>query len=589
VGVNFLCDHPSFRMGAILSSCPGRRKAVGWEEALGVPTEYDWEGLPDEQIDAYYNAKDAANEELEKLTGKAVNEDAEWVGKIPEQTKEMLKALLLRRAVGLVHILKPIEEQRRSMRIMQSKGALPENHYASFEHADELCGNELKSIMEESQIIAPGTPPNAIIQSAVQLYHQGMGRPDGSDDDGESDDGEDEPSGLDNLKGGFFKNAKKEEDKTAHGFEIGADVIAHSLQTASLNGQVGTVLGARGERVAVAFPPPAGEKALKPANLKLVPPAPKIHPDATDAPSTQFQVVLHRAEKEGLGLALNHEPPLSAQQPGQESCLVIADVLENGFAKKYNDAQEASAQEARNLGRSRGNPHDDPDLTLRQGDRILAIVDGSLPEERQRPVGGNSTAILEVITTGHTPIIFIIGRLLGPPLRFKVGQQVKANCGQRGWQDGAVVSVWEEQNGNMVPYVIRLKENGNAVFAPNDGDDCVLKGEPRFKVGDFAMENHEGSYKKGKITEVRDDGVCASYSIMVDGDNVLEAPEDLNMFIRPICRFKKGTKVFANVKQEFVPGTIDACYHPNWVYACRLDTGDTVFVPEDIDVFCKKR
>lgn len=68
---------------------------------------------------------------------------------------------------------------------------------------------------------------------------------------------------------------------SAHGFEIFADVIAHSLQSVSLNGARGQVLAARGDRIAVSFPAPIGQKALKPENLKLAPPLPDL-PDATE-------------------------------------------------------------------------------------------------------------------------------------------------------------------------------------------------------------------------------------------------------------------------------------------------------------------
>lgn len=52
-------------------------------------------------------------------------------------------------------------------------------------------------------------------------------------------------------------------------FPVGATVEAHSLASAAdFNGMRGTVLGVQGDRVRVEFP--TGEKALKPANLKLV-------------------------------------------------------------------------------------------------------------------------------------------------------------------------------------------------------------------------------------------------------------------------------------------------------------------------------
>jgi len=53
-------------------------------------------------------------------------------------------------------------------------------------------------------------------------------------------------------------------------FPAGALVEAHSLSTAALNGLRGRVLGPQQERLRVEFPSPHGEKALKPANLKIV-------------------------------------------------------------------------------------------------------------------------------------------------------------------------------------------------------------------------------------------------------------------------------------------------------------------------------
>jgi hypothetical protein len=483
----------------------------------------------------------------------------------------MLKALLLRRAVALVHILKPIEEERRAMHMMQMKGYLPENHYSTFHHADEMCQQELKSIMEESQVLAPESAPNDIIHSAVQLYHQGHGRPQ-SADSGSSGKFED-------VRRGFFKNASSSKEvKKVHGFEIGAEVEAHGLKTASLNGQRGHVLAARSDRVAVAFPPPLGEKALKPENLRIPVPAPKIHPLAREPPVARFHVEIDRKSGEQLGLVLNHEPPVPQQQPGRESCLLIQDILPNGAGKRYNDSQK------------------DPNQRLRPGDRVVAIVDRTVAEKDQKPVGGNSQAILNVIQAGSISFVFFVVRLIGPPLRFKVEQRVKANCGERGWMNGVVKDVWQhsgnDENGTgpKVPYVIAIEESGNCVFAPNDGDDCVMKGEPRFKVGDDVVANHSGKYKRGKISEVKEEPVTTSYSIkLTESDDTLTAPDDMNMYVRPIARFTTGTEVLANVSHKLVPGKIEACYHPDWVYAIRLDTGNVVTAPEDTDTFIKKR
>merc|ERR1712110_1298724 len=55
----------------------------------------------------------------------------------------------------------------------------------------------------------------------------------------------------------------------AKAYNIGDIVEAHSLNTVALNGKQGKVIGFQDERVKVQFPA-EGDKALKPANLKLV-------------------------------------------------------------------------------------------------------------------------------------------------------------------------------------------------------------------------------------------------------------------------------------------------------------------------------
>jgi len=546
-------------MGTLLCACQ-RRRASDFD-ALGIPHEYTWEGLAYEQIDEYDDAKEKAMQELNKSSD-TENVDVPWMDRIPQQSKEALKHLLLTRAMALVHVLRPIEEQRRSLHMMQNKGFLPDNHFASFQQADEQCQQELKELIEEGQLLAPELPPNNIIQSAVRLYDQQVRHKAGAD----------EVQGrFEDVKRGFFKNASSgKKDESAHGFEIGAEVVAHSLQTASLNGARGQVLAARGDRVAVSFPAPIGEKALKPSNLKIAPPQFKSHPDAT-VPTAQLEVELERQRGESLGLDLNHEPPLEHQQQGQDSCLLINDILPDGFAHQYNEKQQ------------------EKESKLCRGDRIMGVVDFSIPEESRRLVTRNSAAMLSVIQSGATPLVFLILRVLGPPLRFKIDYQVKAKCGEDGWLDGQVVAVWEERDGNPVPYVISIGgADRRVVFAPCDDDVCVVKGEPRFKVGDVVMASRN-EYQRGKVAAVTPTKCSTSYEIELDSGITCTAPEDTNAFVRPLARFTEGTKVLARVGSGFVPGEIVKCYHPQWVYAVKLDLGQVVFAPEDLDTFVKKQ
>merc|ERR1712060_304378 len=87
-------------------------------------------------------------------------------------------------------------------------------------------------------------------------------------------------------------------------FPAGAVVEAHSLSTAALNGLQASVLGPQGERIRVQFPEPHGEKALKPANLKIIDRAPNPFPEGAvvEIHSLNNQTVLNGLRGHVLGL-----------------------------------------------------------------------------------------------------------------------------------------------------------------------------------------------------------------------------------------------------------------------------------------------
>jgi len=317
---------------------------------------------------------------------------------------------------------------------------------------------------------------------------------------------------------------------------------------------------------------------MGPENLRVPPPQFVPHPDAKEPTTTQVTIEIKRPKpKMSLGLRLDHFPPLEHQKtcPGEQSSLIVKEVLKEGFVHTYNSAQT------------------DPMMCIHEGDRILAVVDASKP--KNKAIGGDSQTILKIIQSGCNPVVFIIGRILGPPLRFKVGQQVKAQCGQRGWLDGTVVNVWVEHDeivGHHVPYVIKIEETGDYVFSPKDSDDCVVKGPPRFAVGDEGVCSRDVGWTKCRVEEVRDEGLKTMYKVQViegstEGDMVC-VPEDTNRFMRRIARFKKGDKVMANVGQQFSPGTVEVVYHPEWVYKIHLDCGEDVYAPEDSDGYVRQ-
>lgn len=231
---------------------------------------------------------------------------------------------------------------------------------------------------------------------------------------------------------------------------------------------------------------------------------------------------------------------------------------------------------------------------IQPGDRIMAVVDGSAPEDKRKPVGDDSVAMLEVITRDKnavTPLVFFIIRALGPPLRFREGQRVKAHCGSDGWLNGKVIKLWDtDSDGSKKPYVIKIDGQDRVVVAPADTENCVVKADPRFKVDDVIMVNKGQGYKECKVLEVVRDGSDGVYKVKeTAGSPEFWVPLDVDQIVRPLARFQKGDKVKANVGGQFVPGIVEELYHPAWVYAIKLDKdGNMVTAPEDSDQFVRK-
>ncbi|CAK0808285.1 unnamed protein product, partial [Prorocentrum cordatum] len=163
---------------------------------LGIPGEYVWGGLGDEEINAYYEAKEKALDQLELTDADQFLSDAELMQRVPPAKMHQLQELLIRRAVRLVRVLVPIDQRRKGLRSMQSKGYLPPSYVSSFERAEDLCDEELLSIMEESQLLDPGSPRLAIIQLAARTYHQVLAEmgADGDNDQPKVDDMKSSPS-----------------------------------------------------------------------------------------------------------------------------------------------------------------------------------------------------------------------------------------------------------------------------------------------------------------------------------------------------------------------------------------------------------
>jgi len=597
-------------MGGVFSVC-GRRKQHAAFDFSTEADDYEWDGLSEDRIEAYADAKDGLFEKF-KEQSKLNEYDSGWLQKIPAQDCDPLKALLMRRAIALVHVLGPIEEERHSMSRLHSRGFLSPGRWHAFESADAMCVAELRDIQAEAAALGMET----IIPYAVRLYNNhGLNWPPGSEEQRELPPPEhpcppDFPVGCKVL-------LKEDKDEERHDAQIGVVVsgvegdpeavkvkfnsrteicsISELQKTVCMDtppepfqlgmkvrwkgsdedipaGEVGEVAGGtkdghvrvKFKKGTWSFPPSEildeHGKPLAPLQMPK-----EEHPDATEIPQHQLSFVLAREATKILGLEL------SAQK--DEGIFVIAKIVEDSLASKYNAEQQ------------------DPASLVMEGDHLMAVADAGSPDSQ--PVSKDTEAMLELIKNQDVKSLrFFVRRVLGPRLRFKVGSRVKANCGDEGWLSGSVVDHWAVTNplAPPVPYVIMLETSQNVVFAPKDHDDCIKKGDPRFKVGESVMANTGQCYSQGTITGVEEKKTVTQYAIKLNEEQgTVHAPADLDVFVRRIARFKEGDKVLARHSEDgYVPGTVMRTYHPKWVYAIELQDGSVVTAPSDVDAFVKK-
>lgn len=434
-------------MGGMFSRCRARGSAA---RELGVlpEEEYAWPGLPEDRIEAYTAAREKFLDGLRgPLGAPGDGEDDDGLAQAPPDARELLKTLLVRRAMGLVHALKPIEEQRKGLRRLQSQGCVSRRHWESYRRAEEACAAEVQAVAEESARLVPEAAPNALIQTAVRLYQShGLNWPPREGQVGEPRPVQDPPKPFE------------------HGQEVKWAGVDHEDVDED---EVGEVVGGFSDgsvrvRFKRGFWPCSAHELVRPDGAAIVPRSP--HPDAREIPATRIEVVLERVAGEPLGLALAHEPPVELRRPGQQSCLVVQGVLPEGCGQRRNQSQETQTQR------------------LHAGDRIIAVIDGSIPKDLRAPVAGDSNAMLALLTKDQdagTPLILLVARALGPPLRFRVGQRVEAHCGAEGWQSGVVVGCWQADGSEAkAPYVVRVQHSGRIVSVPRDSDDCIGPAAP---------------------------------------------------------------------------------------------------------------
>jgi len=553
----------------------GKKNDDEWKALVEACAEgkdkYIWDGLAEVRISQYQHAKERA---YEPFKDEYEEDDSEWVSKLDAQSRNNLKDLLLKRAIGLVHVLKPVEDERKSVVMLEKEGKLQDGYKESFEAADKECTAEVSAVMEESQLLNPKDKPNAIIQKALQMYAAG----------------DDPLCAHDATTRGYLNK----EGRKAHGFPIGCKVEMYGLKNTKLNGVQGRVMMEHGDLVACSFGRQYGERAFKPENLKLIEDhedewepyadVPIINPEAYHMPTVTLEIVYQIPKEVPLGLVLRHEPPVEQQSEEKQGVLRISQIEKELGAHMHGLACTKFGT---------------PELRLDFDDQILAVIDCKPEPDDREVISGNSQKMLDAIEAADRPLVFIILRELGPPLRFNIGETVLANCGERGMLAGTVEAVWADYQKGKAPYVIRLNSTGGGLFAPIDNDSAVQRAPPRFEIGADIMVNYEDSFKKGAIVELMCDRLHTSYTVLIRKEQLKDAEEDKEVFvpfdgiefIRPKARFEVGTDVEVNADGKgWLSGLVKEVYNPRWVYCVELDDREEpVFIPLDIDNMIRER
>ena len=203
--------------------------------------------------------------------------------------------------------------------------------------------------------------------------------------------------------------------------------------------------------------------------------------------------------------------------------------------------------------------------------------------------------------------------------RFKKGDMVKAYVAGK-WKSGVVSMLNYEEPGVVAPYQIKLK-NGSYVYAPEDSDACIRSHATvqqscagpryRFDVGAKVEAFVEGNmWKPGTVVALdytepsMGEGVTAPYQIQLDQGELVYTEDDGSDLVRAapegaavqqsaspfgMYRFARGDRVFANVGDTWIPGTviklnyIEPHFAPGQVapYQILLDNNVKVYAQSD--------
>eukprot|EP00038_Savillea_parva_P026401 m.53855 g.53855 ORF g.53855 m.53855 type:complete len:553 (+) comp7488_c0_seq3:47-1705(+) len=255
--------------------------------------------------------------------------------------------------------------------------------------------------------------------------------------------------------------------------------------------------------------------------------------------------------------------------------------------------------------------------------------------------GGHGAAAAAGAGAGGTPTLDL-GKL-----RFKVGDAISAKLGSVGdnWEDGRVVAVgYREPHFPpefVAPYQIQLN-SGRMIFAPYDNDSIVRARQAGADEPIITQQVGKGDHAAGALKKLRFNvgdkvsarvsptkwadaivlsthfshpnmpaGMTAPYQLQVEetGDLMI-APHDVPEIVcergsdnKPTVsterRFKVGDRVEARVSMvpaKWLPAVVESVNYrePNFPpgamapYRLRLDNGQKIFAPHDVDEVVRK-
>jgi len=149
-----------------------KRRKEGLERLLGVPQKYEFNAaMITDRTAAYEEQKELFEDQFadENKIPDHVELPANWCTKLPGQKKDILKVLLMQRAMGWVVVYRELEKDLKSNYPLYKKGIIPPDYWFSIKDAEEVLEKQFDSIKKEAQTIEPAQDGTTIFREAVMM------------------------------------------------------------------------------------------------------------------------------------------------------------------------------------------------------------------------------------------------------------------------------------------------------------------------------------------------------------------------------------------------------------------------------------